>query len=246
MTSGPSCLITRDSRQAAARSTSLRGANGMRSCPSVIRRSSSPSGCATSAARWPSARRPSTVCSTWLWPPRQSRAVSMWRENIAIQAIQSRMRTPGVLSGRYVLEVGSWALGVLCSSQSLANFRNTEYALTIERIEAGRAVEEAAAQDVVAQERGRRMDDEIEEAGAASALVHLPRGERGVVVDAIELVAQVAERVVLELVATAGRPARRRTPIRARTSRAIAPRAGRRAGSGSRDRSRSSGSSCPR
>ena len=57
----------------------------------------------------------------------------------------------------------------------------------------------AAAQDVVAQERGRRMHQQIDGAGAPAALVHLPRRQRRVAVDAIEVIAQVAVRVVLQL-----------------------------------------------
>ncbi len=63
-TSGRSCRTTRDSRQAAARSISCFGARGIRSSPSDMRLNSAPSGCATSAARWSSRRRPSTVYIT--------------------------------------------------------------------------------------------------------------------------------------------------------------------------------------
>ncbi len=79
---GRSCLMRRDSRHAAPRSISVRGASGSRSSPSAARWRSSPPGCATSIVRWPSARRPITVTSTWFWPPRHVRAVSMCRENI--------------------------------------------------------------------------------------------------------------------------------------------------------------------
>ena len=48
--------------------------------------------------------------------------------------------------------------------------------------------------------------------------VHLPRRQRRVAVDAIELIAQVAKRVVLQLVRQLTRPARRRSPTRARTA----------------------------
>ena len=55
---------------------SVRGASGIRSRPSAARCRSSPSGCATSVARWPIDRRPLTVSRTWFWPPRQVLAVS--------------------------------------------------------------------------------------------------------------------------------------------------------------------------
>ena len=103
--SGRSCLMARDRRQAAERSISVRGASGSSSSPSSARRRSSPSACATSIARWPAARRPSTVTSTWFCPPRQVRAVSMCSENISA--------------------AGARRGGVRWRSHSFASFRNT-------------------------------------------------------------------------------------------------------------------------
>ena len=76
-------------RHAVARSISFIGASGSRSAPSEARRYSSPSGCATSTARWPRARSPSTVRRTCCCPPRQVRAVSMWRANTAPRVSQT-------------------------------------------------------------------------------------------------------------------------------------------------------------
>ena len=63
-----------------------------RSGPSAARRNSSPSGCATSTARWPRARKPRTVKRTCCCPPRQVRAVSMWRANTAPRVSQTSAR----------------------------------------------------------------------------------------------------------------------------------------------------------
>src|SRR4029453_16155229 len=116
----------------------------MRSVPSDMRRNSSPSGCATSAARSRRARRPITVYITWLEPPVQFRDVSMWRENInqlptpnyqlptrpiPSSHERSTLRLPSGhrwASGggdAWELDVGDWEL--FCNSHSLANFRNT-------------------------------------------------------------------------------------------------------------------------
>ena len=88
--------MTRDSFHAADRSISLRGASPTRSGPSAARRYSSPSGCATSTARCPRSRSPRTVRSACCCPPRQVRAVSMWRLN----TVPRVSRTSGRRSGR--------------------------------------------------------------------------------------------------------------------------------------------------
>ena len=64
-----------------------------------------------------------------------------------------------------------------------------------------------------------------------------------VAVDAIEMVAEIAVRVVLQLARQLADARHPRRPTRGRTCPASAPRAGRTAASDSRDRSRSSGSS---
>ena len=80
-TSGRSCLRTRDSRHAAARSTSPRRRSGMRSRPSTCA-AAALLGVRRRAPRGARSRAAPSLCScTWLWPPRQARAVSMWREN---------------------------------------------------------------------------------------------------------------------------------------------------------------------
>src|SRR5204863_287569 len=54
-----------------------------RGVASAARWRSSPSECATSIVRCPSARSPMIVVRTWFCPPRHVRAVSMWSENIS-------------------------------------------------------------------------------------------------------------------------------------------------------------------
>jgi hypothetical protein len=66
--------------------------------------------------------------------------------------------------------------------------------------ESGNAVSEAAAQHVVPEECCRWMCEQIDGTGAPAAFVHLLRGQRAVLVDPIEMVAEVAVRVVLKLV----------------------------------------------
>ena len=61
-------------------------------------------------------------------------------------------------------------------------------------------VEKSAAEHKVPEERRGRVYHERERSCALTALVHLPRGERRVVIDAIQLIAQIAKRVVLQLV----------------------------------------------
>src|SRR4030095_15051924 len=72
--------------------------------------------------------------------------------------------------------------------------------------QAGHALAESAPQDVIPEKGGGRMCKEIECIRAAAAFVHLLRRQRGVGVDAIEMIAQIAIRIVLSL---HGRPPRR-------------------------------------
>ena len=135
-----------DSRQAEARSTSERGA------AAPDRRPRWPAG----TARPPDGRRarpdgraravPSTVRRTWCCPPRQVRAVSRWSEQ---RHAPTAWRT---CSGPRRWRSGS---------------RDDEARALPSRI--------AAAQDVVAQERRRRMHGQVEPAGAPAVLAHLPR-----------------------------------------------------------------------
>ena len=104
--------------------------------------------------------------------------------------------------------------------------------------EAGHAVAEAAAGDVVAQEGERRMAGELQQAGAPAVLVHLPRGQRRVAVDRLEVLGDVAVGVVLDLAAQLPRRCRRPSPIRARSARSSARAADRRGAADSRDTSR--------
>jgi hypothetical protein len=69
--------------------------------------------------------------------------------------------------------------------------------------QSGRAVEDSLAQDEVSQERRGRMEQQVGDAGTAAVLEHLPGRQRRVAVDAIEVVAQVAVRVVQQFVAQA-------------------------------------------
>ena len=65
----------------------------------------------------------------------------------------------------------------------------------------GDAVANAAAEQVVAQEGERRMAGELQAAGAAAALVHLPRGVGRVAIDRFQVIRDVAVGEVLELAA---------------------------------------------
>src|SRR2546425_1970078 len=60
-------------------------------------------------------------------------------------------------------------------------------------------VEESAPEDVVPEKRCRRMQHEVEQARAPPRLVHLTRGKRRVLIDAFEMIAQVAIRIMLQL-----------------------------------------------
>src|SRR5262245_58744296 len=65
----------------------------------------------------------------------------------------------------------------------------------------GRAVANAAARDVVAKKRERRMAGELQDSGAPPRLVHLFRRVRRVSIDSLEMFRDVAVRVVLQLAA---------------------------------------------
>ena len=181
-------MITRDSRQAAARSTSLRGASGIRSSPSDIRLNSSPSGCATSTARWPRWRRPSTVYITWLWPPAPAaRGVDVQGEHESTQADRQAPRAAcGVdraLQLPQLRELQEHRVGVDHREREARPSRRGSRA-------AGCSCAGTPPAPCTTRSKRRR---------AASALVHLPRGERRVVVDAVQVIAQIAVGVVLQL-----------------------------------------------
>ena len=160
-----------------------RGARGPSRCaaraesgraPRCARRRSSPPGCATSAARWPIARRPLTVSSTWFWPPRQVRAVSMWRENIGYQAQTSATanQLTASASSRCACFVAAALLLQLPQLRELQ-----EHVVRVQRRDdaARRAPSRMPPRsDVVAQERQRRMAGELRAAPARRPLrLHL-------------------------------------------------------------------------
>src|SRR4051812_33987606 len=142
MTSGCSFLMTRLRRHAAVKSISDFGARGTSSSPSAARLRSSPSGCATSAARWPISRSPLTVSRTWFCPPRQVLAVSMCSENIVLEIAQ-------------FLEFEGNVLRVHAGNH-----------------QAGPAVHESALQDVVAEEGKLRLQGEVEGCRAPTLFEH--------------------------------------------------------------------------
>src|ERR1700730_1974009 len=65
--------------------------------------------------------------------------------------------------------------------------------------EADHAVPHAAAEEVVAQKRKRRMEGELKHIGASAALVHLLRSVGGVAIDRLEMVGDIAKSKVLKL-----------------------------------------------
>src|SRR5688500_1592791 len=64
--------------------------------------------------------------------------------------------------------------------------------------EAGGALPQSAAENVVPQKRQRRMEDELKKVCAAAALVHLPGGVAGVPIDRLEMVPDSAKGKVLK------------------------------------------------
>src|SRR5438876_10139365 len=64
--------------------------------------------------------------------------------------------------------------------------------------EADDAVPQAAPDNVVSQERQRRMEGELKDVGAAAALVHLLRGVGGVTIDRLEMIGDIAKGKVLK------------------------------------------------
>ena len=213
--SGWICLRTRASRQAAARSSSVRGARPMRSRPSAARRRSSPCGCATSTVRWPRPRRPSTVSSAWFWPPRQVRAVSMWSESIAL------------------------GHGTAPALPQLGQLQEDVPAVHRRDHQAGGAGREAAAEDVVAQEGERRMDGDLQQRRVAAAGGAGLGGQRRVAIDLLQVFGEIAVAVVQQLAAQLRDVALDRAPIRARCASRPTVRPGdRRGAAASRDTSR--------
>src|SRR6188474_1025881 len=154
-----------------------------------MRRNSSPSGCATSAVRSRRARRPITVYITWLDPPVQFRDVSMCRENTS-QFPNTNFRLPtkpdsqlpipttlngqlsnesqrsrlGVGSWRW-LGVGSWASGVVLQLPELGEFQEHGIRVHQRDCQTHRSVEESATEQIVPQERRRRVRDDAQRAG---------------------------------------------------------------------------------
>ena len=95
---------------------------------------------------------------------------------------------------------GRWSLGVALEFPQLGELQEDRVRVHERNRETDRSVEEASAKDVVPQECRRRMREEREWPRALTALVHLARRESRVVIDAIELIAEIAKRVVLKLV----------------------------------------------
>src|SRR5947209_5250754 len=170
--------MTRLSRHAAVRSSSDFGASGTSSSPSAARLRSSPSGCATSAARWPISRKPLTVSRTWFCPPRQVRAVSMWSENM-VQGSAFRVRR----SEFQFPEFGEFQRHVI-----RVHARNRQ---------PGPSVQKPALEDVIAKEGELRLHEQIERRRAPALLEHLLRRERRVVLDRLHVLVDVAIRVML-------------------------------------------------
>ncbi len=117
-TSGRRSSRTFASCQPAWTSNSLRGAKPRNRRPSPARRRSSPLSWASRMASWPASARPVTVSSTWFWPPRQVRAVSMWSDRISTSGCEPRPRG-------YRGACGAALDRVLSSAHSFANLRNT-------------------------------------------------------------------------------------------------------------------------
>ena len=148
---GPSCLRTRDSRQAAARSISLRGASGIRSRPSRH----APEQLALAGA--PPAPRAAPRCAG------RARCTS---PGSGRRASCARCRCAGRTSdaeSAVSVEPRGWALRRCAAAPTAWRTSGTpSSAFTTDSSQPDRAVEEAAAQDVVAEERGRRLHDQIE------------------------------------------------------------------------------------
>ena len=68
------------------------------------------------------------------------------------------------------------------------------------RADVFRPVEKAAPQDVIPQEGCWRVQRDVHRPGAPAVFIELPGRQRRIVVDARDLIAQIAERVVLEVV----------------------------------------------
>ena len=104
-------------------------------------------------------------------------------------------------------EYAGWAVGVGLQLPELGEFQEHRIRVHDRNREPDRPVEKASAQHVVPEERRGWVCHEPERSCSLAALVHLPRGERRVVVDAIQLIAKIAKRVVLKLVDELTRPA---------------------------------------
>ena len=146
----------------------------------------------------------------------------MWRENIT--------RRPGP---RHAVEAVVDALQL----PQLGELE--EHVVRVHRRddEAGHAVADAAAHEVVAQEGERRVAGQLQQAGAPAVFVHLRAPPGRVAVDRLQVVRDVAIGVVLDLAGS--RPTiPLPSPTRARNARSSAPGADRRAEPGSRDTSR--------
>ena len=145
---GSSRLMTRDSRHAADRSISVRGAIGIRSRPSAARRRSSPSGCATSAARWPIARRP--LRSAAPGSARRARSVRCrCEERTSSRQVRTEVQRPTFIGassriGRILRPCMLEALGSCLKLPQFCKLQEDVIEFSAETIEAGSAVPDAA------------------------------------------------------------------------------------------------------
>src|SRR5688500_5833847 len=140
----------------------------MRSCPSAARAASSPSGCAMSTVRCPRSRRPSTVSRTCRCPPRHALWVSTCMENIRL-ADSLDSRTPTLVS----ISLQFPELGELQHDVIRIHQRDDESRFPVAK---------AALQNVVAHERSRRVEQQLESSCSFALLEHLPRRQRGVAI----------------------------------------------------------------
>src|SRR5687767_125532 len=151
-----------------------------------------------STALWPRARRPSTVRRTCCCPPRQVRAVSMWTANMRSHSLADFSSTaPDDRSG--VIQSCSAAVA---ASTELPEFRKlqADVAGIHRRYDQARdAVAEPSAEQVISDERRRRMHHKVGPASSPALGEHLFRRQRRVAIHRLEVVGEVAVRVMLQL-----------------------------------------------
>ena len=203
MTSGARSRRTRAKRKAAAKSTSWAGASRMRSWPSLARRASSPSGCATSTVRWPRARRPSDRQEDLVLSPAPGASGVDVEENMSeAQKSEDRRQKPE----RSAQRRSAHSVFCLLSSgfcSSLPQFHELQHHVV--RVqhrddEAGRAVPECRrAGGSSAGTPRRRAARSASGPVAPAVLEHLPRRQARVPVDRAQVVRHVAVRVVLQV-----------------------------------------------